>query len=41
MTITDEPGIYETDEVGIRIENELECIDLGENSTATGWALCL
>ena len=24
MTITDEPGIYETDEVGIRIENELE-----------------
>ena len=31
MTITDEPGIYETDEVGIRIENELECIDLGEN----------
>ena len=31
MTITDEPGVYETDEVGIRIENELECIDLGEN----------
>ena len=31
MTITDEPGIYETDEVGIRIENELECIDLGDN----------
>lgn len=29
--ITDEPGIYETDEVGIRIENELECIDLGDN----------
>ena len=28
MTITGEPGIYETDEVGIRIENELECIDL-------------
>ena len=31
MTITDEPGIYETDTVGIRIENELECVDLGEN----------
>ena len=31
MTITDEPGVYETDEVGIRIENELECVDLGEN----------
>jgi hypothetical protein len=26
-----EPGIYETDEVGIRIENELECVDMGEN----------
>ena len=31
MTITDEPGIYETDEVGIRIENELECVDAGTN----------
>lgn len=31
MTITDEPGIYETDLVGIRIENELECVDLGDN----------
>ena len=31
MTITDEPGVYETDRVGIRIENELECVDLGEN----------
>ena len=24
-------NIYETDEVGIRIENELECVDMGEN----------
>ena len=31
MTITDEPGVYETDLVGIRIENELECVDLGDN----------
>ena len=31
MTITDEPGIYETDKVGIRIENELECVDAGTN----------
>ena len=31
MTITDEPGVYETDEVGIRIENELVCVDRGEN----------
>ena len=31
MTITDEPGVYETDAVGIRIENVLECVDLGEN----------
>ena len=31
MTITDEPGVYETDEVGIRIENELVCVDKGEN----------
>lgn len=31
MTITDEPGVYETDLVGIRIENELECVDAGEN----------
>lgn len=27
MTITDEPGVYEADEVGIRIENELECVE--------------
>ena len=31
MTSTDEPGVYETDLVGIRIENELECVDLGDN----------
>ena len=31
MIITDEPGVYEAGQVGIRIENELECIDLGEN----------
>ncbi len=28
MTITDEPGIYETGRVGIRIENELVCVEL-------------
>ena len=27
MTITDEPGIYEEGEVGIRIENELVCVE--------------
>ena len=27
MTITDEPGIYEEGEVGIRIENELLCVE--------------
>ena len=31
MTITDEPGVYEADEVCIRIENELECVDAGTN----------
>lgn len=31
MTVTDEPGVYETDLVGIRIENELECVALEEN----------
>ncbi len=28
MTITDEPGIYEAGRVGIRIENELACVEL-------------
>lgn len=31
MTVTDEPGVYETDLVGIRIENELECVALETN----------
>ena len=26
MVVTDEPGVYETDLVGIRIENELVCV---------------
>ena len=30
MTITDEPGIYETDQLGIRIENELLCVPYKE-----------
>jgi Xaa-Pro aminopeptidase len=31
MVITDEPGVYEGGQVGIRIENELECVDVAEN----------
>ncbi len=31
MTITDEPGVYETDKLGIRIENELECVERAIN----------
>ena len=31
MIITDEPGIYEEGEVGIRIENELVCVEAGES----------
>lgn len=31
MIITDEPGVYETDLVGIRIENELEVVEKAEN----------
>lgn len=31
MTVTDEPGVYETDQVGIRIESELHCIPWQEN----------
>ena len=31
MTITDEPGIYEEGEVGIRIENELLCVERVKN----------
>ncbi|MGN0975463.1 MAG: M24 family metallopeptidase [Gemmiger sp.] len=36
MTITDEPGVYETDLVGIRIENELVCVSRGTNQYG-GW----
>ncbi len=35
MTVTDEPGVYETDLVGIRIENELECVHLEDNQYGT------
>ena len=35
MTVTDEPGVYETDRVGIRIENELECVHLEDNQYGT------
>ena len=31
MTITDEPGIYEENLVGIRIENDLLCVEFTEN----------
>ena len=31
MIVTDEPGVYETDLVGIRIENELECYHKASN----------
>lgn len=31
MIITDEPGIYEEGHMGIRIENELECVEAGES----------
>ena len=31
MTVTDEPGIYETDKIGIRIENELLCKEAMES----------
>lgn len=32
MVITDEPGIYEDGLVGIRIENELVCVEAGESA---------
>ncbi len=35
MIVTDEPGVYETDEVGIRIENELECYHKADNQYGT------
>lgn len=31
MIVTDEPGVYEADQVGIRIENELECVHCASN----------
>ena len=31
MVITDEPGIYEEGKLGIRIENELVCVEAGES----------
>ena len=35
MTITDEPGIYEEGQVGIRIENELLCVKHQETAYGT------
>ena len=35
MVVTDEPGVYETDLVGIRIENELVCIHKTDNQYGT------
>ena len=31
MIVTDEPGLYEEGHMGIRIENELECVEAGES----------
>ena len=35
MVITDEPGVYESGVVGIRIENELECCHKADNQYGT------
>ena len=35
MIVTDEPGVYEGGKVGIRIENELECIHKADNQYGT------
>ena len=35
MIVTDEPGVYETDLVGIRIENEIECYHKADNQYGT------
>lgn len=35
MVVTDEPGVYETDLVGIRIENELVCVHKADNQYGT------
>ena len=35
MIVTDEPGVYEAGEVGIRIENEIECYHKADNQFGT------
>ena len=35
MIVTDEPGVYEAGEVGIRIENEIECDHKADNQDGT------
>ena len=35
MIVTDEPGVYEAGEVGIRIENELVCVHKADNQYGT------
>ena len=35
MIVTDEPGVYEAGEVGIRIENEIECYHKADNQYGT------
>ena len=35
MIVTDEPGVYEAGQVGIRIENEIECYHKAENQYGT------
>ena len=35
MIVTDEPGVYEGGQVGIRIENELECVHKADNQYGT------
>ena len=35
MIVTDEPGVYEAGEVGIRIENEIECYHMADNQYGT------
>ena len=35
MIVTDEPGVYEAGEVGIRVENEIECYHKADNQYGT------
>ncbi len=35
MIVTDEPGVYEAGEVGLRIENEIECYHKADNQYGT------